>query len=92
MKANEIAFCDVQKSAQEFENTVDRSEARSNVRRSELPKVEDRRGVDTPRRNEKSAEVIDKQRVEERPSRRRVCNIKKIKGMNEGGRKSKVQR
>jgi len=91
MKTNEIAFCDVQKSAQGCEKKGDSSEARCNVRTPGLrrtPKTTE----GTPRRDEKSAEVIDKQRVEERPSRRRVCNIKKTKGMNEGDRKSKVQR
>ena len=47
MKTNEIAFCDMQKSAQEFENTGDSSETRCNVRRFKVPKVEDRE-VDTP--------------------------------------------
>ena len=59
---------------------------------SELPNVEDRREGYTPRHDEKSAEVIDKQRVEERPLRERVCNIMKIKGMIAGGRKLKDQR
>src|SRR6266849_3973199 len=62
-----------------------------NVRRSELPNVEDRREGHTPRHDEKSAEVIDKQRVEEGPLRERVCNIMKIKRMIAGGRRSKVQ-
>jgi hypothetical protein len=33
-----------------------------------------------PRRGEKSAQRIDSKGVEERPLRRRVCKMKKIKG------------
>ena len=40
------------------------------------------RGGYTPRCDEKSAEMIDKQRVVRRPLRKRVCNSLKRKDLN----------
>jgi len=46
----------------------------------------------TPRRDEKSAEVIDKQRVVRRPSRKRVSKPLKRKDLNEKKAKIEVAR
>jgi len=46
----------------------------------------------TPRRDEKSAEVIDKQRVVRQPSQQRVCKPLKRKGLNEKKAEMEVAR